>query len=1134
VLNAAESGGAVLVSGVASGAFKAGDTVSLTVNGVVSTGQVEAGGIFRISVKGSDLAADTDHALAASITTADDAGNVATATATWAYAIDTVAPVPALVINAITGDNLLNAAEAGGVVQVTGTVSGEFTAGDTVSLTVNGVLSTGQVDGDGLFSISVKGSDLAADADHSLAASITATDAAGNAGAATVTKTYGVEVTPPVPTMTIWSITADNRVNAAEAGGTVLVNGMVSGAFKAGDTVALTINGIVSTGQVDAGGAFGIDVKGSDLAADADHSVSASITTLDTAGNAGTATTAKTYDVDTGAPVPALAINAITADNVVNAPEAAGAVQMSGTVSGDFKAGDTVALTVNGIVSTAQVDAGGAFSIWIQGSDLAADADHSVAATITTSDAAGNSGTASAAKAYGVDITPPMLGLTIGAITADNMVNAAEAAATVLVTGMVSGDFNAGDTVSLTVNAVVSTGQVEAGGAFSISVKGSDLAADVHRSLTASITTLDAAGNAATATAAKAYGVETVTPAPALTIWSITADNSVNAAEAGGTVLVNGMVSGEFKAGDTVALTVNGVVSTGQVAVGGAFSIAVKGSDLAADADRSVGGSITTVDAAGNAATATATKTYGVDTAPPAPVLVINAITADDTVNAAEAAAAVLVTGTVSGEFKAGDTVSLTVNGVVSTGQLNAVGAFSITVEGSDLAADADHAVSGSIATSDAAGNVGTATATKTYEIAPRLSINPSAAVLAEGDGPSTAFRFVLVLDKPSTSPQTVDWSVAGSGPLAADAPDFGGSLPHGTVTFAAGETTHDVTVLVSGDTTAETDEGFSIVLSNASSGLGIDRASISATIRNDDLTAASDVYLVLQGHSLAIGAADGLLANDTIASTPHAALETGTPHGILRVDPDGGLTYAPSAGFSGRDDFVYRATDDSGASDSATGSIFVVPVSVGQTTTLNLFSLGPEEQIVATYAAFLGRAADATGFAFWIAQFNAGLPGQGPAALFANIASSLAVSAEATALYPFLANPAGASDGQIGAFLDSVYDNLFNRTPDAMGLAYWTGRIKQTLQAGAFVGSVLIDIISGAQDSPAGKDITTLMAKAEVSLAYVHEQQEHHTVWAGASDVAAATRLIDTVTDDPQSLLVGIHNATALIAAHA
>jgi hypothetical protein len=65
------------------------------------------------------------------------------------------------------------------------------------------------------------------------------------------------------------------------------------------------------------------------------------------------------------------------------------------------------------------------------------------------------------------------------------------------------------------------------------------------------------------------------------------------------------------------------------------------------------------------------------------------------------------------------------------------------------------------------------------------------------------------------------------------------------------------------------------------------------------------------------------------------------------------------------------------------------------------------------------------------------------------------------------------------------------------------------------------------------GKDITTLMGKVAVSLAYVREQQEHHTVWLGASDTAAATNLLDPVGSDPTSVLIGIRNAEALIAAH-
>ena len=156
------------------------------------------------------------------------------------------------------------------------------------------------------------------------------------------------------------------------------------------------------------------------------------------------------------------------------------------------------------------------------------------------------------------------------------------------------------------------------------------------------------------------------------------------------------------------------------------------------------------------------------------------------------------------------------------------------------------------------------------------------------------------------------------------------------------------------------------------------------------------------------------------------------------------------------------------------------------------------------------------------------------PAKLFANIASSFGISGEAKALYPFLVNPFGASDGQISTFLGTVYDNLFNRPTDTAGLAYWTGQVKATLAAGQFVGSVLINIMSGAQDTAAGKDITTLMGKVAVSLAYVHAQQDHHTVLAGASDVAAATGLLHDVTSDPQTVLVGIRNAELIIAEHA
>ncbi|WP_162522674.1 hypothetical protein, partial [Psychrobacter sanguinis] len=67
--------------------------------------------------------------------------------------------------------------------------------------------------------------------------------------------------------------------------------------------VTLNINGNDSyIGTVAADGSFSIDVAGSDLAADADTVVDASIVATDPAGNTGTITTTHKYGVDTVAP----------------------------------------------------------------------------------------------------------------------------------------------------------------------------------------------------------------------------------------------------------------------------------------------------------------------------------------------------------------------------------------------------------------------------------------------------------------------------------------------------------------------------------------------------------------------------------------------------------------------------------------------------------------------------------------------------------------------------------------------------------------------------------------------------------------------------------------------------------------
>ncbi|WP_285663045.1 Ig-like domain-containing protein, partial [Phytopseudomonas straminea] len=620
-------------------------------------------------------------------------------------------------------------------------VGGDAKVGDTVTLTVNGKTFTGQVQTDKTFSINVPGSDLVADAGKTINASISTTDAAGNIGTATDSEGYSVDVTAPVPTISLdANITADDVINIAESTQQIPVTGTVGGDAKVGDTVTLTVNGKTFTGQVQTDKTFSINVPGSDLVADAGKTINASISTTDAAGNIGTATDSEGYSVDVTAPVPTISLDAnITADDVINIAESTQQIPVTGTVGGDAKVGDTVTLTVNGKTFTGQVQTDKIFSINVPGADLVADAGKIINANISTTDAAGNTGTATDSEGYSVNVTAPAPTITLDAnITADDVINIAESTQQIPVTGTVGGDAKVGDTVTLTVNGKQFTGLVtNTNGTlgFNINVPGADLVADAGKTINASISTTDAAGNIGTATDSEGYSVDVTAPVPTITLdANITADDVINIAESTQQIPVTGTVGGDAKVGDTVTLTVNGKQFTGLVTnTNGTlgFNINVPGADLVADAGKTINASISTIDAAGNIGTGTTSESYSVDVTAPVPTITLDAnITADDVINIAESTQQIPVTGTVGGDAKVGDTVTLTVNGKEFTGSVvaspNGTLGFSINVPGADLAADGDRTIDASVRTTDAAGNVGIGADTESY----RVDITPPAAAI--------------------------------------------------------------------------------------------------------------------------------------------------------------------------------------------------------------------------------------------------------------------------------------------------------------------------------------------------------------------------------------------------------------------
>ncbi|ABZ78462.1 putative outer membrane adhesin like protein [Shewanella halifaxensis HAW-EB4] len=779
ILNAAEAAGDVTVTGTVGGDAAIGDSVTMTINGTdYSTKVIDLGnGVlgFSLEVAGSDLALDTSFT--ATVTGSDDANNPFSATTESTHTVDSGASATISVDN-ITADDILNAAEAAGDVTVTGTVGGDAAIGDSVTMTINGTdYSTKVIDlGNGVlgFSLEVAGSDLALDT--SFTATVTGSDDANNPFSATTESTHTVD-SGASATISVDNITADDILNAAEAAGDVTVTGTVGGDAAIGDSVTMTINGTdYSTKVIDLGNGvlgFSLEVAGSDLALDT--SFTATVTGSDDANNPFSATTESTHTVDSGASA-TISVDNITADDILNAAEAAGDVTVTGTVGGDAAIGDSVTMTINGTdYSTKVIDLGNGvlgFSLEVAGSDLALDT--SFTATVTGSDDANNPFSATTESTHTVD-SGASATISVDNITADDILNAAEAAGDVTVTGTVGGDAAIGDSVTMTINGTdYSTKVIDLGNGvlgFSLEVAGSDLAIDT--SFTATVTGSDDANNPFSATTESTHTVDSGASAT-ISVDNITADDILNAAEAAGDVTVTGTVGGDAAIGDSVTMTINGtdystkVIDLGNGVLG--FSLEVAGSDLAIDT--SFTATVTGSDDANNPFSATTESTHTVDSGASATISVDN-ITADDILNAAEAAGDVTVTGTVGGDAAIGDSVTMTINGtdystkVIDLG--NGVLGFSLEVAGSDLALDTSFTAT--VTGSDDANNPFSASTESTHTVdisvanAPVVKIiddnNPDNEVLSESEIGDNDVQVQVQIDKTDfTSNGTVQLTI--------------------------------------------------------------------------------------------------------------------------------------------------------------------------------------------------------------------------------------------------------------------------------------------------------------------------------------------------------------------------------------
>ncbi|WP_229996534.1 BapA-related adhesin SiiEA [Escherichia coli] len=927
ILNAAEAGSALTISGTSTA--EAGQTVTVTLNGVNYSGNVQADGSWSVSVPTGDLANLTASSYTVNASVSDKAGNPASATHN--LTVDLVAPV--VTINTVASDDVINATEHGQAQIISGSATGA-TTGNTVSVTIGTTTYTTVLDANGNWSIGVPASVISALAQGDVTITATVTDSAGNSG----TASHTVTVALGAPILGINTIAVDDIINATEKGADLAISG--SSNQLAGTQITVTLNGQNYTTTADASGNWSVTVPASRVSAlgEATYTVTAAATDSD--GNSGSAS----HNVQVNTALPGVTINVVASDDIINAAEAGAGQSISGQATG-AAAGDTVTVTLGGATYTATVQANLSWSVDVPASALQALGNGELTISASVTNSVGNTGNGT--REITIDANLP--GLRVDAVAGDDVVNIIEHGQALVITGS-SSDLAAGSNVTLTINGQTYVAAVLADGSWSVGIPAADVSAWPAGTVTITASGNTTAGNPVSVT----HPVTVDLTAVAVSINAITVDDVINAAEKGAALTLSGSTSG-VEAGQTVTVNFGGKTYTASVATNGSWSTTVPAADMAAlrDGDASAQASVSNV----NGNSATTTHAYSVDAS--APTVTINTIAGDDILNAAEAGAALTITGSSTAE--AGQTVTVTLNGENYTGTVQTDGSWSVSVPQADVSALTASNYTVSAAVNDKAGNPASVNHNLTVDTSvPVVTINTVAgddvinatehaqAQIISGSATGAATGSTVTVTIGTNTFTTVldasgNWSVGVPASVVS-------ALANGTVTINAsvtdvagnsGSATHQVTVntglptitfnAISGDNVLNADEkGQPLTISGGSTGLATG-AQVTVTLNGHNYSATTDAsgnwtLTVPVSDLAALGQANYTVS----ASATSAAGNTASSQANLLVDsglPD--VTINTVAG----DDIINAA--EAGADQTISG--VVTRAAAGDTVTVTL-----------------------------------------------------------------------------------------------------------------------------------------------------------------------------------------------------
>jgi Calx-beta domain/FG-GAP-like repeat/Bacterial Ig domain/TLD len=227
----------------------------------------------------------------------------------------------------------------------------------------------------------------------------------------------------------------------------------------------------------------------------------------------------------------------------------------------------------------------------------------------------------------------------------------------------------------------------------------------------------------------------------------------------------------------------------------------------------------------------------------------------------------------------------------------------------------------------------------------------PGDLILTEGNSGTQNMVFTVKLSQASTQTVTANYSTADNSPTAGAATagqDY--VAKSGTLSFAPGETSKQISISINADVLPESDESFFIYLANPV-GAGIQDSTAIGVIVNDDFNAAP-VLAPIGNRSINEGATLNIAAVASDTDGPLNALtfslDAGAPTGALIDAINGNISWTPTeADGPGTYSFTVRVTDNGTPSLSDFETILV---------TVNEVNLAPELEPISDQLARIGQ----------------------------------------------------------------------------------------------------------------------------------------------------------------------------------